>query len=71
MVESEEQRVAREKAECNAQIEEIKKQVEALNGKLKLLAEQQAKILAEEGQQKVIDLLEKTGERKHMKGSAD
>lgn len=39
--------------------------------KLKLLGEQQAKILAEESQPKVIDLCEKTGERKHMKASAD
>ncbi len=30
-----------------------------------------AKVLEEESKPKVIDLCEKTGERKHMKGSAD
>lgn len=36
-----------------------------------MLIEQQAKILEEETQPKVVDLCEKTGERKNMKGQAD
>lgn len=71
VVETDEQKIAREKTEINAQIEEIKKQCDALAAKLKLLSEQQAKILEEEGKPKVIDLLEKTGERKSLKGAGD
>lgn len=42
-----------------------------MNGKLKLLGEQMQKIQEEEGKPKVVDLCEKTGERKHLKASAD
>jgi len=63
--------VQREKGEVNAALEEVKKQVEALQAKLKLLAEQVVKIQEEESKPKVIDLLEKEGTRKNMKASAD
>ena len=39
--------------------------------KLKLLAEQMVKLQDEETKPKLIDLCEKTGERKNMKASAD
>ncbi len=71
VVETEEQRIAREKAEVNNQIDELKKQIEAYNNKLKLLLENQTKMLDEEQKPKVVDLIEKTGERKHLKASAD
>ena len=60
-------KIAKEKIEINLQREEVKKQVEALQGKLKLLGEEKVKISTEEAKQgKVFDLIEKTGERKHL-----
>ena len=45
--------------------------MEAYTTKLKLLQEQQVKLAEEETKPKVVDLTEKTGERKHLKGSGD
>ena len=45
--------------------------MEAYANKVKLVIENQGKMLEEEQVPKVIDLCEKTGERKNMKASAD
>ncbi|CDW81443.1 UNKNOWN [Stylonychia lemnae] len=71
VVETEEIRIAREKAETLAQIDELKKQIEVYSGKLSALTEAQAKLAEEEQKQKIVDLCEKTGERKHLRASGD
>eukprot|EP00347_Sterkiella_histriomuscorum_P014639 403360114 len=71
VIETEEQKIAREKAETLVQIDDLKKHIEAYSNKLKLLQEAQIKLAEEELKPKIVDLNEKTGERKHLKASGD
>ena len=71
--ETEEQKMEKEKAEINAQLEEIRGTIKAYEDKVRLCVEQSAKVAAEAEQEKVIELSEKGigGERKFMKNSLD
>lgn len=71
VIETEEHKMAREKIEVQAQIEELKKQMDLYSNKLKHLQDYQVKVSEEEAKPKVIELCEKTGERKHLKASGE
>ena len=46
---------------------ELRKQIDAYSNKVKLLGEHLIRVAEEELQAKVLELSEKTGERKHLK----
>jgi hypothetical protein len=68
--ETEEQKIEREKKEINEQLKVIQDEIEAFTKKMNLCAEQSVKIEAESKLPRVIELLEKEGDRKFMKNNA-
>jgi len=52
-------------------MDEVKKQIEALGAKVKLLHEHYAKIEKDAAKPKIIDLTEKTGEKKNLLAQGD
>lgn len=71
VVETEEMKVAREKNEINAALAVLRAEIEKYQNKAKLCQEQAIKTQEEEKREKVIELCEKTGERKFLRNSKD
>jgi len=66
LVETEEQKKEKEKVEINKQLEELKIQIDQYQAKVNLCAVNMAKVAADAEAKKVIELCERTGERKHI-----
>lgn len=71
VIETPEEKKEREIKEINAEMESLKTWIDQYTGKVKLCKEQIEKITAESKEDKVMELVEKTGERKYMKNSLD
>lgn len=71
VIETEDQRKEREKAELQKQLEELRALICAYQGKVKLCQENAVKVSREADVSKVCELMERTGERKYMNNSAE
>ena len=69
--ETEEQKLEREKGEVNHAIEEVRAQIKAFEEKVRLCQAETTKKALEAEAEKVVELCERTGERKHMKQQLD
>ena len=69
--ETEEQKLEREKAEINQAIDEVRGQIKAYEEKVRLCQVEQVKKTEEADVEKVIELTERTGERKFAKKYLD
>ena len=69
--ETEEMKVEREKSEINAELQELRNMMKAFDEKATLCETNKALQLEQAEVPKSIELNERTGERKHMRGSLD